>query len=307
MIKSYKIRIYPTKEQEQHLWKHVGSCRYIWNYMLEKQEESYKNGEKYLSGFSMAKMLTPLKNDGEHDWLYEVSNKSLQAICRDLDKAYKSLFKNVSRHPKFKSRKNSKASYPVNCESFYFKDEKVLNVEKVGKIKYKTDFTFPVGRNKVKFNNVRITYVNNKWIISFGVEYENQVYELNDKSVGIDLGVKELAVVAFDEESLVFHNINKSKKMKKLSKKLKHLQRGISRKYEVNRIGQKYKKTNNVMKEEMKLRKIHTRIANIRNNYIHQTRFSTGFSVYVYVKWTLQTFNRLLCWLASVAIRNNGA
>lgn len=92
--------------------------------------------------------------------------------------------------------------------------------------------------------------------------------------MGIDLGVKELAVVAFDEESLVFHNINKSKKMKNLSKKLKHLQRGISRKYEDNRVGQKYKKTNNIMKEEMKLRKMHARIVNIRNNYIHQTTHS---------------------------------
>lgn len=61
MIKSFKVRLYPTKEQEQLMWKHVGACRYIYNYMLEKQEELYKAGEKHLSQFDMIKLLTPLK------------------------------------------------------------------------------------------------------------------------------------------------------------------------------------------------------------------------------------------------------
>lgn len=88
MIKSFKIRIYPTKAQEELIWKHIGSCRYIWNWMLAKQEELYAAGEKHLSAFSMIKLLTPLKNDGEHGWLYDVSNTSLQIACQDLQKAY---------------------------------------------------------------------------------------------------------------------------------------------------------------------------------------------------------------------------
>ena len=267
MIKSYKIRLYPTKEQEEKMWRHIGSCRYIWNYMLAEQ----KSAEKYLSGFAMTKLLTPLKNDGEHDWLYEVSNTSLQAVCQDLNKAYQALFKKVSRHPKFKSRKRAKASYPVNCENFYFKSEQLLNVEKIGKVKYKTGFAFPIGRKKVKFSNVRITYVNGKWILTFGMESENQAFNLTDVSMGIDLGVKDLAVVEFNDEPIVFHNINKSRRMRKLKAKMKHLQRTISRKYEKNKKGKRYVKTNNIVKKESELKKLHARIVNIRENYIHQT------------------------------------
>ena len=78
MIKSKKIRLYPTKEQEQLMWKHIGSCRYIYNYMLSKQNELYEAEEKHLSHFDMINLLKPLKNDGEHAWLSEISNASLQ-------------------------------------------------------------------------------------------------------------------------------------------------------------------------------------------------------------------------------------
>ena len=79
MIKSFKIRIYPTKTQEDLIWKHIGSCRYIWNWMLAKQKELYAAGEKYLSAFGMIKLLTPLKNDGEHEWLSDVSKVGVSA------------------------------------------------------------------------------------------------------------------------------------------------------------------------------------------------------------------------------------
>ena len=214
MLKGYKIRIYPTKEQEQKFWNHIGCCRYIWNWMLAYQEEHYKNGGKYLSAFDMINLLKPLKNDGEHGWLYEVSNGSLQTVCRDLDKTYKSFFKGTCKHPKFKSRKKSKATYPVCSCRFYFTKDNV-QIQSVGKVKYKTDFDIPFGKNE-KFYNPHISYDGSKWFLSFSMECENQVPPLTDKSMGIDLGVKELATVAFGDEQFTFHNINKSKKMKKL-------------------------------------------------------------------------------------------
>ena len=272
MIKSYKIRIYPTKEQEALMWKHIGSCRYIYNYMLAKQEELYKAGEKHLSAFSMINLLKPLKNDGEHDWLYDVSNTSLQIVCQDLQKSYDGFFKKRTGFPKFKSRKRSKPNFPIR-ESVYFKDERFVVIEKIGKVKFKTDFVLPIGRGR-KFSNPRISSVNDKWILSFGMESENQAPVLTDKSMGIDLGVKDLAVAEFDGEPKVFHNINKSKRMKVLKRKLTHTQRAISRKYESNRKGNAYVKTRNIEKTEDKLRRIHARIANIRSNYIHQTTHS---------------------------------
>lgn len=266
MIKSFKIRLYPTKEQEQLMRMHIGCCRFIWNYMLDIQHKNHEAGEKYLSAFSMMNLLKPLKNDGEHSWLYDVSSRSLQVICSDVDKAYQRLFRKQAKKPRFKSKKKSKQSFPV-AEIIWFKDN-IVTVQKLGKVKFKSDFEFPNGRGN-KFTNPRISNINGKWMLSFGMECENQAPKLNDCSMGIDLGVKDLAIAECNGQT-VFHNINKSKRMRLLNKKLNHLQRAISRKYEANRQGNKYIKTRNIEREELKSRRIYSRIANIRNNYIHQ-------------------------------------
>ena len=264
MIKSFKIRLYPTKEQEQLFWKHIGSCRYIWNYMLDVQQKRFEVHEKHLSGFDMINLLKPLKNDGEHGWLYDVSNTSLQVICRDLDKAYKEAFKKTRGFPKFKSRKKAKASYPVR-DTIYFKLNCVV-IEKLGKVKYKTDFVLPEGKG-FKFANPRISNINGKWMLSFGMECENQTPVLTDISMGIDLGVKDLAIVEFDHKPIKFSNINKSKRMRTLTKQLKYCQRILSRKYEANH----FKTTKNIERKLIELRRLYARISYIRSNYIHQT------------------------------------
>lgn len=111
------------------------------------------------------------------------------------------------------------------------------------------------------------------------MECENQALQLTDTSMGIDLGIKDLAIVENDGNKIVFHNINKSKKIKKLNKKLKYYQRKVSRQYRVNpknkfsseAKGTHWEKSKNIVKTENKIRKIHAKIANIRYNYIHQT------------------------------------
>lgn len=270
MIKSFKIRLYPTKEQEQLMWKHIGACRYIYNYMLEKQEELYKAGEKHLSHFSMIKLLTPLKNDGEHDWLNEVSCTSLQKVCGDLNTAYQNFFQRRSKFPKFKSRKRSKPNFSIDSVKLWFDKSGFAHVIKLGKVKFKTDFDLPIGTGQ-NFTTPRISNINGKWLLTFGMECENQVFQLNDYNVGIDLGVKDSAVVAYDDKKLVFSNINKSKRVRTCKKRIQHTQRSISRKYEANKQGKKYTKTRNIEQEEQKLRKLYARLSNIRNNYIHQS------------------------------------
>lgn len=271
MIKGFKIRIYPTKEQEKLIWKHIGACRFVWNHMLDLQIERYKNGEKHLSGFDMIRLLTPLKQSEEYVWLREVSNTSLQRTCSSLAEDYNSFFKKRTGFPKFKSRKRSKPSYPVRCDTgaFYF-NEGSVQIQKLGRVKYKSDISFPQGRD-AKFCNVRISYVLGKYMLSFSMECENQAPRLNEYSMGIDLGIKDLAVVACNDQQLVFHNINKSKKVRALKRKLKHTQRIISRKYEASRKRTgRYEKTQNILREEEKLKRIHARLANIRHNYLHQ-------------------------------------
>ena len=268
MIKGYRIRIYPNKEQKILIEKHIGCCRFLWNYMLSLQNENYEKGNKYISRYDMIRSLTLLKKQEEYLWLNEVSNTSLQNICIDLDKDFKGFFKKLNGYPKFKSKKKSKNIYPVCCNRFYFKDNIHIQIQMLGIVKCKTDFKVPIGKHK--FSNVRLSKELNKYFISFGLECENQVRKLNDYSMGIDLGLKELAAVSYGDNSLMFHNINKSSKMRKLNRELKHLQRCVSRKYEANRQGNKYIKTNNIVKLEKKIYKINRKISNIRTNYIHQ-------------------------------------
>ena len=270
MIKTYKVRLYPTKEQESLMWQHIGSCRFVWNYMLAKQEELYEQGEKYLSAFSMIKLLTPLKNDGEHGWLYDVSTVSCQIICQDLDKAYKEFFAKRRGSPKFKSRKKSKASFPVCNERLRIVSDTVMQVQKLGRVKCRIDNRLDADAT-YKFSNARVSYKNGKWIMTVGIESESQVHELTDKSMGIDLGVKDSAIVAFGSEQIVFPNINKGRQIRLIKKRIKHLQRTVSRKYEANKTGRKYNKTRNIEKCEDVLRKLHERLSNIRTNYIHQS------------------------------------
>lgn len=268
MIKGYKIRIYPNKEQKILIEKHIGACRFIWNYMLNLQNENYKKEHKILTYTFMCNNLTGLKKQKDYLWLNEVANASLQRICRDFYETSRLFINKKSNAPKFKNKKNINQVYPVRGDRFYFKNNKI-HITKIGFIKCKFDFNFE--KINKSFYNVRLSKESNKYFISFGLECENQVRQLNDYSMGIDLGVKDLAVVAYGDNSLVFHNINKSSKMKKLDIEIKHLQRSISRKYEANKQGNKYVKTNNIIKAEEKLRKIYKKISDIRNNYIHQT------------------------------------
>ena len=264
MIKTLKIRLLPTSEQEEQFRKHIGCSRYIWNWALAKQEENYKNREKYISAFSMMKQLPSLKN--ENPWLKEVSNGSLQTIIRDQEKAYREFFKGIRKHPKFKKRKTATKAYPVRCDRTYFIDNTV-NIEKVGKVKYQTNYNVPQGRG-CKFINPRIKLQGKKWILTVGVECENQAAELTDKTMGIDLGVKDLAIVAYGNLKLRYKNINKTKRIKSLERRKTRLQRAISRKYRTNG---NWEKTKNIEKLEAQLRKVCERIANIRHNYLHQT------------------------------------
>ena len=270
MYKGYTIRIYPTKNQEELLKKHIGCCRFIWNQMIEVQKENYKNDGKYISKFNMIKLIPSIKK--EFDWLNEVSMSSLQLICKDINTAYQRFFKKISNYPKFKSKKKSKLSYPVCCDRFYFKNGKV-QIQKLGKVKYKADYPNLNLEEISKFNNVRISNENDKWILTFSVEYENQVQTAEKNgSLGIDLGVGRLAVVSHNGKKLEYKNINKSKRIKQLKRKLKHVQRVISRKYEVgNKLNEKkYQKTNQILKYEKLLKRIYRKISNIRKDQRHK-------------------------------------
>lgn len=263
MIISKKVRLLPTKEQEIKMLQSVGTARFIYNWTLVKQEENYKNGGKFIQDRELRKELTQLKKSSL-SWLNEVSNNIAKQAVKDCCIAYKNFFKKLSSKPKFKSRKKSRPSFYNDPIKLKVKNNIVL-LEKIGWVK--TSGQIPI----CKYTNPRITYDAKYWYISVGIEVDKKQDELTDISLGIDLGLKDLAICS---DGKVFKNINKTKKVKKLEKRLKQKQRQISRKYEMNKIKEggscRFIKTRNIEKLENTTKLIHRKLVNIRNNYIHQ-------------------------------------
>lgn len=265
MILAKKVRLYPSEIQEQKLWKSVGTARFIYNWTLEKQEENYKNGGKFIPDGVLRKEITQLKKN-ELSWLNEVSNNVAKQAVKDACDAYRRFFKGLSDKPRFKTKKRSKKSFYNDNVKLKVKDNKLVNIEKVGWIK--TNEQLPIG---VKYSNPRISYDNKYWYISVGIEQEEIQEELTEVSLGIDLGLKYLAICS---DGAIYKNINKTYVVRKIEKKLKRLQRQVSRKYEKNKKGKEYVKTKNIIKLEKQIQQVHRRLANIRNNYLHQTTIS---------------------------------
>ncbi|WP_278683046.1 RNA-guided endonuclease InsQ/TnpB family protein [Paraclostridium bifermentans] len=262
MILSKKVRLYPSELQEQKLWQSVGTARFIYNWTLAKQEENYKNGGKFISDNELRKEITELKKT-ELSWLKEVSNNVAKQSVKDACDSYKRFFKGLSDKPRFKSRRKSKKSfYNDNCK-LKVKEGNLVNIEKVGWIK--TNEQIPTN---VKYSNPRISYDNKYWYISVGIEQEEIKEELTDVSLGIDVGLKDLAICS---DKSVYKNINKTYVVRKIEKRLKRLQKQVSRKYEQNKKGKEFVKTKNIIKLEKQIQQVHRRLANIRNNYLHQT------------------------------------
>ena len=269
MIKGYKVRLLPTKEQEELMFKSIGCSRFAYNWGINRVKEYREQGKKY-SMNDISKEFTQLKKVKEFEWLNEVSSKVTQESLRNLDKSFKQFFKTKKGYPKFKSKKKSKQSFYVRCDRLYFLDD-YCNIEKIGKVKYKTNFKIPIGRNEYKFMNPYCVFNGKKWLICFGMDIsENQVnFEKNENlKIGIDLGIKDLAICS---NGMVFKNINKTKRVERLKSKLKHLQRSVSRKYEQNKQGDKYIKTNNIIKLEKQIALIYKRLADIRDNHMYQS------------------------------------
>ena len=267
MIKSVKIRLLPNEEQEVLMFKSIGCSRFAYNWALNRCNELYRQGVKYNMS-NIRKEFTQLKKQDEFKWLNEVSNTTMVESMRNLDSAFKRFFKTKKGYPKFKTKRKSRQSFYVRYDSLYFLDD-ICNIEKIGKVKFKTNYNIPKGRNICKFSNPYCSFDGKYWYLSFGFEVEeNQTTLNNDLSVGIDLGIKNLAVVNVLDKPI--ENINKSKKVRKLKKRLKRLQKQLSRKYEANKQGNKFIKTNNIIKLEKRIKLLHRKLSNIRNNHIHQ-------------------------------------
>ena len=262
-----KVRIKPTKQQEVQLYKSSGTARFIYNWVLGKQQENYKLGNKFIPDSVLRKEITQLKKTEEFNWLNEVSNNIPKQAVKDACNSYKRFFKGQAKFPKFKSKKKTKPSFYNDTQKLKVKEKLVL-LEKVGWIK--TSEQLP---KNTKYYNPRITFDGKYWYISVSVEEENEYEELKNESLGIDLGIKELAICS---DGTIYGNINKTVKVKKLEKRLRRLQRKVSRKYQNNKEGSTFVKTCNIIKLEKEIKLLQRRLSNIRKNHLHQ---ATSFIV----------------------------
>ena len=178
--------------------------------------------------------------------------------------AYKKFFDKKAGFPKYKSRKSNIGFY-VNYETMK-KIENGVQCEKLGNIKT-TEPLPKLLKGEKYYSNPHISYDGKYWYIAFTRKIEIHKTELNDSIIGIDLGIKNLATCSNEK---VYKNINKSKRVRKLKKKLKRLQRKVSKKYLINKDGEKFIKTKNIIKLERKIKLINRTLTNIRVNHTHQ-------------------------------------
>ena len=261
MIKAIRVKLYPTKEQEVLMFKSAGIARFSYNWGLAYLNNYYKDTNKYLSIGDLRKEFTKLRNSDEYNWLKEVSSEIPQQALKDLGESFKKFFKKESAYPKFKKKGKCEVSFFHLNNKFIVEDNKV-KLEKIGYVRMKDEGRLPIGnykKDKIKVLNPRIKFNGKHWYLSAALEVEDEIKkELTNVNVGIDLGIKDLAIVSNIDKP--FKNINKSKEVKRLNKKLERLQRKLSRKYDrlkqskTFEKGIKLVKTNNIIKLERQIR-----------------------------------------------------
>jgi putative transposase len=249
VTKTFKYRIYPTEDQKILLSKHFGSKRFVWNHFLNMRKEVYLENNTNLTYYDNAKSLTELKKQNEFSWLKEVNSQSIQASLRDLEVAYNNFFSKRGKFPRFKSRKD-KQSFRIPQSTKYENGE--LNIPKFKKsIKVREDRPLT---GKILFSTISKS-PSGKYFVAITCETNHIPYEKNKNEVGIDLGIKDLAICS---DGKIFPNI---KNTKKYSKKLSYEQRQLSK---------KKKGSASKDRQRIKVARVHEKISNSRKNHIHQ-------------------------------------
>ena len=274
-IKSIKVMLLPNNKQNTKMFQYSNTARFAYNWAIAREQENYKNGDKFISDNDLRKEFTQLKKQEEYQWLNEVSNNVTKQAIKDACNTYNRFFKGQCRYPKFKSKRKSTPSFYQDNVKIQFSEthikvegftmSKKQNKQKLNWIKLSEKNRIPVDS---KYSNPRITYDGLNWFISVGIEYKDCTTIPSNDGIGIDLGIKDLAICS---DETTYKNINKTNKIKKLKKKKRRLQRQISRKYLKNKKGDSYCKTSNIIKSEKELLKLNHRLTNIRHNYLHQT------------------------------------
>ncbi|EEZ39125.1 RNA-guided endonuclease TnpB family protein [Photobacterium damselae] len=250
-LRAYKYRFYPNADQARMLNQTFGCTRFVYNNALAYSKEQYELGNK--TNFNdWSKNLTILKKNPDFVWLKDVASVPLQQSLKHLDKAFKSFFKSGFGYPKFKNKRGKQSACYVGTAFRFNRDKCEIELAKMKqplKIKWSRSF---VGIPSSVYVSKTKT---GKYFISILVEEEIIQNKPTDKTVGIDLGIKSLAVCS---DGVTFDN---PKSTAKYAKKLAKEQRKLSK---------KKKGSSNFSKQRIKVAKIHEKIANVRMDFTHK-------------------------------------
>ena len=278
MLKSFKTEIKPTQEQIVKINKTIGTCRYLYNFYLAHNKELYDKGEKFMSAKSFSVWLNNeyIPDNQDKSWIKEVSSKAAKQSLENANRAFSSFFKGQNGFPRFKKKSNqdvkmyfvkTDAKAVIRCERHRIK------IPTLGWVRLKEKGYIPTTKQGYVIKSGTVSCKAGRYYVSVLIDVpDTEKTRLNDFGLGIDLGVKEFAVIS---DGVIKKNINKTAKLKKLEKKLKRNQRCLSRKYEdLKKRNNKMKgeaTRQNIQKQVLKVQKLHHRIDNIRTDYINKT------------------------------------
>ncbi len=271
-MRTYKTEINPSPEQKRIIHQTIGVCRFIYNFYLAHNKEVYEKEKRFVSGMDFSKWLNNefIPNNQEYKWIKGVGSKAVKQSIMNGEKAFKRFFKGQSKFPKFKKKRNQdvKIYFPKNNKTDWTVERHRIKIPTLGFVRLKEKGYIPT---KVKVTSGTVSFKAGRYYVSALVDEQsnNKNYLSYTQGIGIDLGLKEFAVIS---NNIVKPNINKSSRVKKLEKKLKREQRRLSRKYEnkMKRGEKSVTKSANIEKQVLKVQKLHQRLNNIRTNYVNQ-------------------------------------
>ena len=277
MWKSFKTEIKPTPEQVQKIHQTIGTCRFVYNFYLACNKELYEKQKKFLSGIDFSKWLNHcfLLSNPEYAWIKEVSSKSVKQSILNAEKAWKRFFQHQSGFPKFKKKSQSDgtmyfvktdAKTVIPCERHRIK------IPTLGWVRLKEKGYLPTSKQGYVIKSGTVSRKAGRYYVSVLVDMpDREKPQFHGFGLGIDVGIKVFVTVS---NGMVKKNINQTKTIKKLEKKLKREQRGFSRKYEDFKKRRNRKKgeatRQNIQKQILKVQKLYQRMDQIRTDYINK-------------------------------------
>ena len=272
LLKSFKTEINPTEEQKVKIRKTIGTCRYIYNFYLAHNKELHDNGEKFMSGKSFSVWLNNeyLPKNPDKLWIKEASSKSVKRSIENGCVAFTRFFKHQSAFPNFKRKGKSDVKMyfvknnPKDCQC----ERHRINIPSLGWVRMKEKGYLPTTKDGYVIKSGHVSIKADRYYVSVLIEIpNNKIANNSNEGIGIDLGLKDFAIVS---NGKTYKNINKSAKLKKLEKQLIREQRSLSRKYENLKKGESTQRAN-IQKQKLNVQKLHHKIDDIRTDYINKT------------------------------------